>query len=87
MNDRYWVENEDGRGYPEESLHFWKDGKLVYEIPLLITSDDEKGVMFCTERRFIERARDNAEFYVEKDGRFYLVYEIEWLFSIRRKNS
>ena len=34
MNNRYWVENEKYRGCGEESLHFWKNGKLVYRISL-----------------------------------------------------
>ena len=25
INNRYWVENEQYRGYPEEGIHFWKD--------------------------------------------------------------
>lgn len=76
MNERYWKERERAKGSPGEYLHFWKDGKLVYDVSLLIASDDEKGVLFSTKRKFIVRTRNNAKFYVEKERQFYLVYEI-----------
>ena len=76
MNERYWKERERAKGSPGEHLHFWKDGKLVYDVYLLIASDDEKGVLFSTKRKFIVRTRNNAKFYVEKERQFYLVYEI-----------
>ena len=76
MNNRYWPENEKYRGYPEESLHFWKDGKLVYRISLWIDSDEEKGVFFNTRNRFIVRDRKDAKFHLKKAERFYIIRDL-----------
>ena len=76
MNNRYWLENERMKGYPEESLHFWKNGKLVYRISLLIASDDERGVFFNTRSKFIVRDRSNAIFHLKKAGRFYILRDL-----------
>ena len=73
MNDRYWKENESSRGYPEESLHFWKDGKLVYDIFLLMASDDERGVLFNTRSKFIVRPSSDAKFRLKKVGKYYKI--------------
>lgn len=74
--ERYWVENEDSRGYPEDGLHFWENGRLVYEISLWMASEDEKGVFFCTKNQFIVRGRNDARFHVKKKGRFYIVRDL-----------
>ena len=73
MNDRYLVINEKAKGCPIERLHFWKDSKLVYEIYLLMASDDEKGVLFDTRSNFIVRPRNDAKFKVRKVRKFYLI--------------
>ena len=76
MNNFYWLENERMKGYPEESLHFWKNGKLVYRISLLIASDDEKGVFFNTKSKFIVRDRNDATFHLKKAERFYIIRDL-----------
>ena len=73
MNDRYLVINEKAKGYPIERLHFWKDSKLVYEISLLMASDDEKGVLFDTRSNFIVRPRNDAKFRLKKVGKYYKI--------------
>ena len=79
MNNRYWPEKEKYRGYPEESLHFWKNGKLVYRISLWLDSDNEKGVRVYSKNDFIVRDRNNAKLHLEKDGRFYIIRDLsEW---------
>ena len=75
MNDRYLVIHEDARGYSEEGLHFWKDSKLVYEISLLMASDDEKGVLFDTRSNFIVRPRNDAKFRIRKIGKYYITWD------------
>ena len=75
MNDRYSVINEKAKGYPIERLHFWKDGKLVYEISLLMASDDEKGVLFDTRSNFIVRPRNDAKFRIRKIGKYYITWD------------
>ena len=76
MNYRYWPENERMKDYPEESLHFWKDGKLVYRISLWIASDNERGVFFNTRSRFIVRDRKDAKFHLKKAERFYIIRDL-----------
>ena len=61
---------------PEESLHFWKDGKLVYRISLWIASDNERGVFFNTRSRFIVRDRKDAKFHLKKAERFYIIRDL-----------
>jgi hypothetical protein len=79
MNNRYWPEKEKYRGYPEESLHFWRNGKVVYEISLWLDSDNEKGVRVYSKNDFIVRDRNNAKLHLEKDGRFYIIRDLsEW---------
>lgn len=73
MNDRYLVINEKAKGYPIERLHFWKDSKLIYEISLLMASDDEKGVLFDTRSNFIVRPRNDAKFRLKKVGKYYKI--------------
>lgn len=73
MNDRYLVINEKAKGCPIERLHFWKDSKLVYEIYLLMASDDEKGVLFDTRSNFIVRPRNDAKFRLKKVGKYYKI--------------
>ena len=75
MNDRYLVINEKAKGCPIERLHFWKDSKLVYEIPLLMASDDEKGVLFNTRSNFIVRPRSDAKFRIRKIGKYYITWD------------
>ena len=79
MNNRYWPEKEKYRGCPEESLHFWRNGKVVYEISLWLDSDNEKGVRVYSKNDFIVRDRNNAKLHMEKDGRFYIIRDLsEW---------
>lgn len=73
MNDRYLVINEKAKGYPIERLHFWKDSKLVYEISLLMASDDERGVLFNTRSKFIVRPSSDAKFRLKKVGKYYKI--------------
>ena len=73
MNDRYLVINEKAKGCPIERLHFWKDSKLVYEIYLLMASDDEKGVLFDTRSNFIVRPSSDAKFRLKKVGKYYKI--------------
>ena len=79
MNNCYWPEKEKYRGRPEESLHFWRNGKVVYEISLWLDSDNEKGVRVYSKNDFIVRDRNNAKLHLEKDGRFYIIRDLsEW---------
>lgn len=73
MNDRYLVINEKAKGCPIERLHFWKDSKLVYEIYLLMASDDERGVLFNTRSKFIVRPSSDAKFRLKKVGKYYKI--------------
>ena len=71
--DRYRPINELATRACIESLHFWKDGELVYDLSLHMASDDEKGVYFETND-YILRPRNDAKFQVEKDRQFYVIY-------------
>lgn len=76
ISHRYWIENEESRGCPKEAIHFWKDGKLVYEISLLMASDDEKGVYFCTRKDMIVRAYNDAKFHIVRKYEFYIIRDM-----------
>ena len=70
-----------------EWLHFLKNGKIVHDVYLHMASDDEKGVFFCTESRFIKRTRDNSCFNVQKCRKFYVIrdmneeYVTDWRYT------
>ena len=65
--------------YSQDSLHFWRNGKVVYEISLWLDSDNEKGVRVYSKNDFIVRDRNNAKLHLEKDGRFYIIRDLsEW---------
>ena len=85
----YWLKEVDLRKYDEESIHFWKDGKLVYKISLLMASDDEKGSYFCSEKNLIKRARNDAKFHVVKKRKFYIIRDMteEFVLSWRYVNE
>ena len=73
MNNRYWQEKEKYRGYPEESLHFWKNGRVVYEISLWLDSENERGVCVYDKNDFLVRDRKDAKFHMEKVDQFYIL--------------
>lgn len=73
MNNRYWPENEKFRRRSEESLHFWKNGKLVYRISLWLDPENEKGVCVYARYNFLVRDRCDAKFHLEKAERLYIV--------------
>ena len=85
INNRYWVENEQYRGYPEEGIHFWKDGKIVYEISLWYDGDDGNCACVYVKNDFIVRDRSNAKLRLERDGRYYILRDLPqgYLDSIR----
>ena len=73
MNNRYWPENERMKEYPEESLHFWKNGRLVYKISLWLDSENERGVCVYDKNDFLVRDRKDAKFHMEKVDQFYIL--------------
>ena len=73
MNNRYWPENERMKEYPEESLHFWKNGRLVYKISLWLDSENERGVCVYDKNDFLVRDRKDAKFHMEKVEQFYIL--------------
>ena len=73
MNNRYWPENERMKEYPEESLHFWKNGRVVYEISLWLDSENERGVCVYDKNDFLVRDRKDAKFHMEKVEQFYIL--------------
>ena len=73
MNYRYWPENERMKEYPEESLHFWKNGRLVYKISLWLDSENERGVCVYDKNDFLVRDRKDAKFHMEKVDQFYIL--------------
>ena len=73
MNNRYWQEKEKYRGYEEESLHFWKNGRVVYEISLWLDSENERGVCVYDKNDFLVRDRKDAKFHMEKVDQFYIL--------------
>ena len=73
MNNRYWPEKEKYRRYEEESLHFWKNGRLVYEISLWLDSENERGVCVYDKNDFLVRDRKDAKFHMEKVDQFYIL--------------
>ena len=73
MNNRYWPENERMKKYPEESLHFWKNGRLVYKISLWLDSENERGVCVYDKNDFLVRDRKDAKFHMEKVEQFYIL--------------
>ena len=85
INNRYWVENEQYRGYPEEGIHFWKDGKIVYEISLWYDGDDGNCACVYAKNDFIVCDRSNAKLRLERDGRYYILRDLpqRYLDSIR----
>ena len=85
MNNRYWPQKEKYRGREEESLHFWKNGKLVYRISLWIDPENEKGVCVYDRNKILVRDRSNAKLRLKKDGRYYILRDLPqgYLDSIR----
>ena len=73
MNNCYWPQKEKYRGREEESLHFWKNGKLVYKISLWIDPENEKGVCVYARNNFLVRDRSNARFHLEKVDCLYIL--------------
>ena len=73
IKKRYWPENEKARGSSEESLHFWKNGRLVYEISLWLDSENERGVCVYDKNDFLVRDRKDAKFHMEKVEQFYIL--------------
>ena len=73
MNNRYWPEKEKYRRYEEESLHFWKNGRVVYEISLWLDSENERGVCVYDKNDFLVRDRKDAKFHMEKVDQFYIL--------------
>ena len=73
IKKRYWPENEKARGSSEESLHFWKNGRVVYEISLWLDSENERGVCVYDKNDFLVRDRKDAKFHMEKVEQFYIL--------------
>lgn len=85
INKRYWPEYKKAKGGYTEGLHFWKNGKLVYRIPLWQESDDENSVYMIARDNFLVRDRSNAELHLEKEHGDYILRGLskEFLDSIR----
>lgn len=72
-----------------EGLHFLKNGNIVYYVNLDMSSDNEKGICFCTHKDIIKRSRNNAKFRILKKGAFYVVLDMTeehapiWRFNYR----
>lgn len=72
-----------------EGLHFLKNGNIVYYVNLDMSSDNEKGICFCTHKDIIKRSRNNAKFHILKKGAFYVVLDMTeehapiWRFNYR----
>ena len=77
MKNQYWKALEKEKGCSEESLHFWKDGKVVYEIPLMMDTDNEKGVYFATRKRVFKKARNNAKLQLKKNTKYFPIRELD----------
>ena len=68
--ERYGLENGT------DELHFLKQGEIVKSVGLYIPSDEEKGMFFCTRKQLIKRARNNAKFHLQKQGRFLVLRDM-----------
>lgn len=68
-----------------ESLHFLKGKNVVYSVNLELYSEKERGVLFCTNKKIIKRARGDAKFYVRKLEQFYIVKDMteEFIYNWR----
>ena len=77
MKNQYWKALEKDKGSSEESLHFWKDGKVVYEMPLMMDTDNEKGVYFTTRKCVFKKARNNAKLQLNKNTKYFPIRELD----------
>lgn len=71
---RYW-----------ESLHFLKGKNVVFVVNLELNSEKERGVLFCTDKNIIKRARGDAKFHVRKLDCFYIIRDMteEFMYNWR----
>ena len=58
--------------YDLEAIHLLKDGKIVYNINLEMWYSERHGSLFCTKKKMIKRARNDAKFHVQKKKQFYI---------------
>lgn len=63
-------------GYGFEGLLVLSSGKIVCFVDLEMPSDEEKGMFFCTRKQLIKRARNNAKFHLQKQGRFFVLRDM-----------
>lgn len=68
-----------------ECLHFLKGKNVVFVVNLELNSEKERGVLFCTDKNIIKRARGDAKFHVRKLDCFYIIRDMteEFMYNWR----